>query len=501
MKDGMHGAFGLLAAMLIIAPGWGKVPKMSDGQELTAGPVRLRFADGELRYLYVGDKEIVRRVYFAVRNGKWETAMPRFTQTSVSSSNGGFKIDLKADCRAVGADFSWTGHIEGKSDGTITFRAEGTPGTDFDSNRIGLCVLFGSPSLVGQSFETVNAQNETKAGRFPETVQPQLVAPDFQTLRYTAQNGPTVAVSVVGAKFDMEDQRTYGDSSFKAYAPLSYAYPGVKKGDTKEETVTLTVANASGGAVQKANGPAATVSVGAVLPGIVLPRLVEAAPDAKSSIFGNVNNQADQYKGAAKLTWGYTPFIHLPDNDTAMENPVVLIDQARTAHTYAPNATLLLDPVTLDGTKYRLDGKSDARASEAFGGAWTAVFTHNAALAGISEARLSVAQGAPNAPARRVQQDLATHAGQTLRETTAVSTSSHPSPIDALAVDTPKGTVLWVVNKSARTQEVAVQGLPSGTVALHRVTGGTGDQNETTRVQTDLRLRLAPYEVCRITPQ
>src|SRR5690242_14193058 len=31
---------------------------------LNAGPIRLKFIDGELRYLYVGDKEIVRRIYF-----------------------------------------------------------------------------------------------------------------------------------------------------------------------------------------------------------------------------------------------------------------------------------------------------------------------------------------------------------------------------------------------------------------------------------------------------
>src|SRR5258708_2214068 len=42
---------------------------------LRAGPVRLKFADGELRYLRVGDKEIIRRIYFAVRAGNWDTAM------------------------------------------------------------------------------------------------------------------------------------------------------------------------------------------------------------------------------------------------------------------------------------------------------------------------------------------------------------------------------------------------------------------------------------------
>src|SRR5258708_1292060 len=50
---------------------------------LHAGPISLKFEDGELRYLYVGQKEIVRRVYFAVRDGSWNTAMPRFTNVAV----------------------------------------------------------------------------------------------------------------------------------------------------------------------------------------------------------------------------------------------------------------------------------------------------------------------------------------------------------------------------------------------------------------------------------
>src|SRR5205807_2049549 len=74
-------------------------------RELRAGPVRLKFDSGELRYLRVGDKEIVRRIYFAVRDGSWTTAMPRFTRLEVNERGEGFTIRLAADCRISTADY------------------------------------------------------------------------------------------------------------------------------------------------------------------------------------------------------------------------------------------------------------------------------------------------------------------------------------------------------------------------------------------------------------
>src|SRR6202035_2486754 len=115
---------------------------------LQAGPIRLKLQDGQLRYLRVGDKEIVRRIYFGVRDGNWATAMPTYTLMKIDNAGDHFTIQMAADCRMGAVDFSWTGSIVGTADGKITFHAEGTPNASFDSNRIGLCVLYGTPSLA-----------------------------------------------------------------------------------------------------------------------------------------------------------------------------------------------------------------------------------------------------------------------------------------------------------------------------------------------------------------
>jgi len=104
---------------------------------LTAGPIRLKFQDGELRYLYVGDREIVRRVYFAVRDKLFDTVMPEFSRMEVRSEGGGFAIRLEAVCRGATADYRWTGEIAGTAEGRITFRWTGRPTARFPRRASG----------------------------------------------------------------------------------------------------------------------------------------------------------------------------------------------------------------------------------------------------------------------------------------------------------------------------------------------------------------------------
>ncbi|MDB5174838.1 MAG: hypothetical protein JWN51_3611, partial [Phycisphaerales bacterium] len=281
---------------------------------LHAGPVRLKFADGELRYLRVGDKEIIRRIYFAVRDGNWATAMPRFTQMEVEKADDHFTIRLAATCKMNAVDYQWAGVITGDRDGKITYRAEGAPNADFDSNRIGLCVLYGNASLAGQFFET---DGTTPKGVFPPMVSPKLVAEKFHGLRYATADGLNVSCSVEGATFDMEDQRNWGDSSWKAYAPLPYAYPHVAKGDKKVQTVTLTVAGKT--AAQASPQDPVRLRLGRPIPGTKIPKFVLAADLSKSVIFSDINFGREKFAGAKTIAWRYTPTIHLPDNDTIME--------------------------------------------------------------------------------------------------------------------------------------------------------------------------------------
>ena len=99
-----------------------------DGGELHAGPIRLKFRDGELRHLCVGDKEVVRRIYFAVRDDHWATAMPKFTETKVEDGGDHFAIHLAAECKRGAVDYRWTGEVTGSADGKSPSTPRGAGG-------------------------------------------------------------------------------------------------------------------------------------------------------------------------------------------------------------------------------------------------------------------------------------------------------------------------------------------------------------------------------------
>ena len=460
-------------------------------QVLTAGPVRLKFADGELRYLHIGDKEIVRRVYFAVRDKNWGTAMPRFTTMRVQRQKNGFTIDLEAVCKTELADYTWRGKIVGAPDGQITFQAGGAANRDFGSQRIGICVLYGAESLAGQAFETVLDGGAPTPGAFPALVSPALVASDFRTLRYKTAGGLTVSGTIAGTQFDMEDQRNYGDSSFKAYAPLAYAYPDIKAGDAREETFTLRVENAP---ALRPPAHSTYVRLGGVVPNVKVPRLAPAGADARDSLFVGINNNRDKHKDAETLTFSFNPAVHLPDDDTLMENPPAILDQVRTARSFAPRAAIRVEPV-------HLGRANDPRAAGRFGAAWSLAALKYLTLAGVAEVGYRFAPG----PARALWEEAGAYTGRPVRAVSVVYAGR--APVEAFAVDDDGAPVLWIANTTSAPQSVVCENLPpAARYTLRRANENTqaggaalqpSGQNAISR-QGGVSVSLQPYEVCEV---
>ncbi|MDB5291584.1 MAG: hypothetical protein JWL69_2825, partial [Phycisphaerales bacterium] len=430
----------------------------------------------------VGDKEIIRRIYFAVRDGNWATPVPRFTQMDVEKADDHFTIRLAATCKLKAVDYQWSGVITGDADGKITFRVEGTPNADFDSNRIGLCVLYGNGSLAGQSFQTDGA---TPKGVFPPLVSPKLVAEKFHTLRYATADGLNVACSVEGAIFDMEDQRNWGDSSWKAYAPLPYAYPHVTKGDKKAQTVTLTV----GGKTDAQPSPQDPVRlrIGQAIPGAKIPKLAPAADFGKSVIFSDINFNRGKFAGAKTITWKYTPTIHLPDNDTIMETLPAVADEAITVKTFAPNAAIRVGPITL------AEHGHDPREATPFAAAWAAALVKSLAKGGVEEAAFDLTPG----PAAPVLEALKPYAGHELLE---VQTDPHDSHhVVAYAIKEGGGAALLVINHTPRAWHAILENLGSArTLKSQQLSPDAGSEQNAQVNDGKLNVDLAPFEVLRV---
>jgi len=463
-------------------------------RHVAAGPIRMKFQDGELRYLRVGQREIVRRIYFAVRDERWDTVMPRFTRLQVDAKADAFRIDLGAECRNDLVDYRWTGRIAGAADGTVTFRVEGEAGADFRSPRVGLCVLLGADALAGLDFETEDAAGKTARGRFPERVSPDLLAGEFRALRYATPEGAGVAFRLAATHFGMEDQRNYGDSSYKAYASMPYGRQ-VAKGEKAAQTLTLRVTGATAAAAPPA-GPC-RIRIGPAVAGAKVPALLAPAPDGKprTAPFVEINQHRADHAGAETVSFAYNPASHLPDDDTFMENRPAAADQVRTVRAFAPKARVRVGPITLD-SPYPRAGR-DPRNRGLFAAAWAAGLVRHLALAGADEAVFCVGPG----PVDEVLREMGVLKGRAVLQADAAAGDADAPPVEALAVRADGGgAVVWLSNSTDRAQAVVVEGLGGAAKAALWRLGADGPAASSVPVEGGrLALELGAFEVCRIT--
>src|SRR5215203_4717974 len=105
--------------------------------ELFAGPISLIFEDSCIRYLrYVG-REIVRRIYAAIRDHEWRTIRGTIRDLKIEQTERGFRIAFVSEHQSDFIHYAWKGLIEGTADGTIRFEFDGEARTAFRRNRIG----------------------------------------------------------------------------------------------------------------------------------------------------------------------------------------------------------------------------------------------------------------------------------------------------------------------------------------------------------------------------
>jgi len=461
---------------------WRKAPALA---MLHAGPIRMKFQDGELRYLYVGEKEIIRRIYFAVRDNRWDTVKPELSDVKIQQAENSFTITFKGTCKNDIADYSWTGEMTGTPEGKITFRTTGQAGMDFKSPRIGINILFGAESLGGQKYELLDKNGAATPGVFPaREVNPGIFVQNTQGIRYTTADGMTVSCLLTGKGFGIEDQRNYGDSSFKAYHGLDYPYFDVPKGKQQSDTLTLELTNAK--AATPATAPI-RVTLGPVMKGAKMPKLLPTEQTQKTISFSELNGNLAKQKGAQAVAWAYNPALHMTDDDMFMENLSTILDQVHTVRTVAPTAKIRIDPISFDSPYPR--PARDPRNQGRFAAAWTAAMVGYLAQAGVDEAVFTLTPG----PAQAVLATMTPLTGATVLTTEV--TAEGPSPVRALAIS---GT-LWLVNTTDQPQKVTVEKLVNGTMLLQKLAEATDTkalvEEKLTVKNGTTTIELAPFAV------
>jgi hypothetical protein len=189
---------------------------------LRAGALSAELHGADLRRVRLGRLVIIQRLHFALRDLRWRTPSPDSLEVDANAAADGFRVAVRArygclECRALAT---------GEADGTITLAVEATAGAALEFNRFGICLLLPSTSYRGRPFCARTAVGAHE-GRLPLLIGPQQVVDDtarglfapFRRLTLRPTDDITVEATFAGDWFELEDQRNWGDGSFKAYGP------------------------------------------------------------------------------------------------------------------------------------------------------------------------------------------------------------------------------------------------------------------------------------------
>jgi hypothetical protein len=210
-----------------------------------SGPLSFIFEDGRIRSIAVNGREIVRRMYVAVRDEYWNTIPGDISNLSLES-NGSCSIAFDSHHRLREVDFLWHGTISCTANGVLSFAMDGKALASFRRKRIGFCLLHASTLLGGQPCIVETANGTILQAAFPRFIAPWQPFPPMTSLRFKTAEGQEATIRFEGDLFEMEDQRNWSDATFKTYAPpVEPAVPEIiELGTIVRQRITITASEA-----------------------------------------------------------------------------------------------------------------------------------------------------------------------------------------------------------------------------------------------------------------
>lgn len=210
---------------------------------LHAGPVQADYSDGNLRYIRIDNQEVVRMIYFAIRDRDWNTLSHEISGEEINSSANSFSVKFTSKVRENGFHFNWKVHITGAPDGSIQFNIQGQAANSFLTNRAGLCVLHATDQFAGTPCCIEHPDGYFSHKYFLEAISPHQPFLNIRAMEWPVGKTGRVRLDFEGDIFETEDQRNWSDASYKTYCtPLELPFPKLlEKGTVINQSVRLTV--------------------------------------------------------------------------------------------------------------------------------------------------------------------------------------------------------------------------------------------------------------------
>ena len=211
---------------------------------LRAGKLAMTYESGSLRTISIGEFEIVRMIYAAVRGKAWLTAEPEITDEKIDIQEDSFQIKYNCHYRLADIDFIATYSIKGDADSSVSFEMEGEALSTFQKCRIGFCLLHPIEECAGKKCSIIHSDGKHESATFPVNISPSQPFKDIKSMAWEIA-GCQCDVDFSGDVFETEDHRNWTDASYKTYCtPLNLPYPvTVQKGEKIRQKIVLKVAD------------------------------------------------------------------------------------------------------------------------------------------------------------------------------------------------------------------------------------------------------------------
>jgi len=221
---------------------FGTEAECAKGRRLRAGALTAVLDAGAIRYIRMGETEVIRAIAFLVRDENWGTFTPGITDLKIVEQPDKFEVSYKGHCSDAKRSLRYAATIRGGADGVLGFSVTAMPETDLLTNRTGFIVLHPINGVAGAPVEIEHTDGRKVQSRFPELIAPSQPFFDIRALTNEPLPGLRVTCRMEGDAFEMEDQRNWTDASFKTYVrPLSRPWPyTLPSGKEFTQSVTVT---------------------------------------------------------------------------------------------------------------------------------------------------------------------------------------------------------------------------------------------------------------------
>jgi len=208
---------------------------------LNAGALSVELDNGALRYVCMGEVEVLRAIAFLVRDENWGTYTPAIDALAIDEGADGFSVTYRATCSDAKQTLVYDARITGRPDGSLDFEVVADPQTDILTNRTGFVVLHPIDGVAGQPVKVLHVDGREEMARFPDLIDPTQPFYDIRALSHEMAPGVRATCTMEGDAFEMEDQRNWSDASYKTYVrPLALPWPyTLPKGEKVTQAVRL----------------------------------------------------------------------------------------------------------------------------------------------------------------------------------------------------------------------------------------------------------------------